>query len=581
MSDANAHGASQASTPAEDRPTISGHGGAHMVAAAQEYGIETLFTLSGAHIFPLYDAAVGGPAGYEAAGRDNAAALADGPMRLVDTRHEATAVFAAEGTAKLTRTPGFAAITAGPGVTNGISALASAYFNGVPMLVVGGRAPAFRWGTGALQEIDHVPLVAPVTKAARTFDDPATIGADTSALLAEAVAAHPGPVFADVPMDRFYTPAEAPAPHPVHLPRAVADAEDIGAIAALLAAAEHPVLILGSDVWTSGAELAARTFAEATGVPVIANGMARGILPRGHRLLVSRARGAAFSGADLVIVAGTPLDFRLGYGRFGDPPAPVVHLADALDQVSLHAEPRATAVGDLATTFAALTEAAEADGLGGADYTAWAQSLRATADAAIAADAALLSSDADPIHPARIYGELLPRLTDDTIVIGDGGDFVSFAGRFVEPTRPGRWLDPGPYGCLGTGLGYALAAGVAYPDDPCVLLLGDGAAGFSLMDVDTLVRHNIPTVMVMGNNGAWGLEKHPMRLLHTYDVAADLQPGLRYDEVVRALGGAGELVTRPGDIGPALDRALAAGAPYLVNVITDPEAAYPRSTTGL
>ncbi len=305
-----------------------------MVAAAQAYGVSTLFTLSGAHVFPLYDAAIGGTDGYAAAGRDNDAALRQGPIRLVDTRHEATAVFAAEGTAKLTRTPGFAAITAGPGVTNGISALTSAYFNGVPMLVVGGRAPAFRWGTGALQEIDHVPLVAPVTKMARTLDDPGTIGADTAEAFATAVAAHPGPVFVDVPMDRFYTPATAPTPTRVASAEVEPDPDDIARVAGLLATAERPLLILGSDVWMAGAETEARSFAELTGVPVITNGMARGVLPRGHRLLATRARSAAFAGTDLVIVVGTPLDFRLGYGRFGDPPAPVVHIADAADQVS-------------------------------------------------------------------------------------------------------------------------------------------------------------------------------------------------------------------------------------------------------
>jgi acetolactate synthase I/II/III large subunit len=165
-------------------------------------------------------------------------------------------------------------------------------------------------------------------------------------------------------------------------------------------------------------------------------------------------------------------------------------------------------------------------------------------------------------------------------VIGDGGDFVSFAGRFVEPQQPGCWLDPGPYGCLGTGLGYAMGARLSRPGAQVALLLGDGAAGFSLIDVDTLVRHNLPVVMVVGNNGIWGLEKHPMRMLYGWDVAADLQPQCRYDEVVKALGGAGELVTRPGDIGPALDRAFASGVPYLVNVATDPgpDAAYPRST---
>jgi len=166
-------------------------------------------------------------------------------------------------------------------------------------------------------------------------------------------------------------------------------------------------------------------------------------------------------------------------------------------------------------------------------------------------------------------------------VIGDGGDFVSFAGRFVEPARPGNWLDPGPFGCLGTGLGYAVAARLARPSAQVVLLLGDGAAGFSLMDVDTLVRHGLPVVIVCGNNGIWGLEKHPMRLLYGYDVAADLQPQCRYDQVAEALGAAGELVTTPDGLAPALRRAFDAGVPYLVNVATDPEVAYPRSTSGL
>ncbi|HCE61071.1 MAG TPA: hypothetical protein DER11_06810, partial [Janibacter terrae] len=196
-------------------------------------------------------------------------------------------------------------------------------------------------------------------------------------------------------------------------------------------------------------------------------------------------------------------------------------------------------------------------------------------------DRELLTSAVSPAHPARIYGELLPRLAEDAVVIGDGGDFVSWAGRFVEPQRPGGWLDPGPFGCLGAGLGAAIAARVARPSSQVVLLLGDGASGLSLMDVDTLVRHDLPVVIVMGNNSAWGLEKQPMQMLYGYDVAADLAPRTRYDQVVTALGGAGELVTDPAQIGPALDRAFAAGVPYLVNIVTDPQIPYPRSTTGM
>jgi acetolactate synthase I/II/III large subunit len=542
------------------------HGGIQAIEAAARHGADHLFTLSGAHIFPLYDAAVGGAGAVQGG--------TAGPLRLIDVRHEQTAVFAAEAMGKLTRVPGFAAVTAGPGVTNAVSAVAGAWVNGSPLVLIGGRAPDGRWGSGALQEIDHPPLLAPVTKAASTVHDPAAVGATVDAAFGLAGRAHRGPVFVDIPMDTLFTPAVPATPDPVSAPTPLTG--DLDRIAALLRAAERPVLILGSDVWADGADTAARAFADATGIPVIANGMARGILPPDHPLLVTRARGAAFAGTDLVMVVGTPLDFRLGYGAFGDPPAPVIHVADSPGQLAQHRDLAASAAGDLTGFFlqlgALLTEPVGADG--------WATGLRERARHAIAADAADLASDADPIHPARIYGELLPRLADNAVVIGDGGDFVSFAGRYVEPQRPGHWLDPGPYGCLGTGPGYAMAARLAHPSSQVVLLLGDGAAGFSLMDVDSLVRHDLPAVIVIGNNAGWNLERHPMRFLYGYDVAADLRP-TPYDDVVRALGGAGETITRPVDIGPALDRAFASGVPYVVNVMTDPEIAYPRSTTGV
>jgi len=352
-----------------------------------------------------------------------------------------------------------------------------------------------------------------------------------------------------------------------------------------LAAATRPVLVLGSDVWTGRAEVSALRLAEAVGAAVITNGMGRGVVPAGHLQLVTRARGAAFAGADLVVVIGTPLDFRLGYGQFGGKDgttaAQVVHVADSADQLATHAPLLAGVSGDLAALLDLLAERVPTLQGDRSEVDRWTRGLADTTRAAVAADAAMLTSTSDPIHPARIYGELNRRLEPDAVVIGDGGDFVSFAGRFVEPRRPGLWLDPGPFGCLGTGCGYAIAARLAHPQAQVVLLLGDGAAGFSLMDVDTMVRHRLPVVMVMGNNGVWGLEKHPMNFLYGYDVVADLTPQTRYDLVVTALGGAGEMVTRPQDIGPALDRAFASQVPYLVNVITDPAVAYPRTTTGI
>ena len=550
------------STPAEV------HGGILAVDVARRYGVETMWTLSGAHVFPLYDAAV----------------KSSQPLRLIDVRHEQSAVFAAEATAKLTRTPGLAVLTAGPGVTNGVSAVTSAWFNGSPVLVVGGRAPAFRWGTGSLQELDHPPLLAPVTKYAGTVDETARIGPAVDEALRLASMPHRGPVFLDVPMDVLYSRVPVSDTASASPTRLTPDPEAIAEIAQVLSESRHPVLVIGSDVWTDGAEDAARRAAETLGLPVITNGMGRGILPAGHPLLVTRARSVAFGRADLVIVVGAPLDFRLGYGVFGGrddaPPAAVVHIADSPGQVARHLELRAAASGDLTAAFDGVVDAWTALPRQPA-FEEWVAELRVASDVALAHDREVLDSDADPIHPARVYGELLPRLAEDAVVIGDGGDFVSFAGRFVEPRRPGCWLDPGPYGCLGTGLGYAMAARVARPQSQVVLLLGDGAAGFSLMDVDTLVRHQLPVVLVVGNNGMWGLEKHPMQFLYGYDVAADLQPALPYDAVVRALGGAGETVTVPGDLGPALDRALSAGVPYLVNVITDPAVAYPRTTTGV
>jgi acetolactate synthase I/II/III large subunit len=555
------------------------HGGAHAVAAARLHGVSTMFTLSGGHVFPLYDGAV----------------KADPPMRLVDVRHEQTAVFAAEATARLTRAPGLAVVTAGPGVTNSVSAITTAWFNGSPVVVLGGRAPDYRWGSGGLQEIDHPPLLAPVTKRAWTEHQAGAVGAAVDEAFRLATAPHRGPVFLDVAMEALFgdggpeLPAAAPggtAPAAVDGP----DPGDVEAIAGLLARASRPVLVLGSDVWLTGAEAAAREAACELRLPVVANGQGRGILPAGHELLVTRARAAAFGAADLVLVAGTPLDFRLGYGEFGgrdgNGPAQVVHVADSPGHLATHRALAASAAGDLTAFFTALATAVPtALRQAGAAAPPWAGTwlprLAAAARDAIAADQALLASDADPIHPMRVYGELARVLADDAVVIGDGGDFVSYAGKHLEPQRPGGWLDPGPYGCLGTGLGYAIAARVARPSAQVVLLLGDGAAGFSLMDVDTLVRHRLPVVMICGNNGIWALEKYPMQALYGYDVVADLQPGCRYDEVVRALGGAGETVTRPDALGQALRRAFDAGVPYLVNVITDPAVAYPRSTTGV
>lgn len=533
---------------------VEGHGGELALAALRAHGVREMFTLSGGHVFPLYDAAhrTGFP--------------------IYDVRHEQSAVFAAEAVAKLQRRPGLAVLTAGPGVTNGVSGLTSAYFNASPVLVLGGRAPQFRWGSGSLQEMDHLPLVAPVTKHAETVFGADDIPRAVSAALTTALTPHRGPVFLDFPLEAVFSVGDAELPPVTPVTPIEADPEEVTTAARLIAAASRPVIIAGSDVYAGDAVDALRAAAESLQVPVFTNGMGRGALPPEHPLAFAKARRVALKGADLVVVIGTPLDFRLAFGDFGD--ARVVHVVDAPSQRAGHVTPAAAPAGDLRLI---LTAFAEHPG-DRADHAGWIAELRTAEDAAKARDAEAMAADSDPIRPARVYGELRKVLAPDAITIGDGGDFVSYAGKYLEPAQPGTWLDPGPYGCLGTGLGYAMGARVSHPDRQICVLMGDGAAGFSLMDVESLARQRLPVVIVVGNNGIWGLEKHPMRAMYGYDVAADLQPGLRYDRVVEALGGAGETVEKAADLGPALTRAFDAGVPYLVNVLTDPADAYPRSS---
>lgn len=534
--------------------TVRGHGGHQALAALQGFGVTEMFTLSGGHVFPLYDAAV------------------DRGVRILDVRHEQTATFGAEAVAKLTRRPGLAVLTAGPGVTNGVSAITTARFNGSPLVVLGGRAPQGRWGAGSLQELDHVPIVASITKHATTSTAIGSVAADVHAATTAALTPHRGPVFVDLPLDVVFADGEAVVPAAV-VPRGPEpDPDEVRRAAELIATAERPALVAGGDVWWDGAWEALRAAVEALEVPTFVNGLGRGCLPADHPLAFSRTRGVLKSEADVVVVVGTPLDFRLSFGSFGD--AEVIHVVDHPDGRATHATLAAAPAGDLATILTAFADHAGPR----ADHGPWVRRLREAEDGARAADEPLLAADADPIKPTRVYGELRRALDRDAVVVNDGGDFVSYAGKYVESYQPGCWLDPGPYGCLGTGLGYAAAARVVHPDRQVCLLLGDGAAGFSLMDVDTLVRHDLPVVIVVGNNGIWGLEKHPMQMLYGYDVAADLQPAARYDEVVRALGGAGEVVRRPDELAPALGRAFDAGVPYLVNVLTDPSDAYPRSS---
>ena len=528
-----------------------GHGGLAITRALKALGVEHLFTLTGGHIFPILDGC-----------------HQDG-IRIIDTRHEQSATFGAEGYARLSRRLGVAAVTAGPGVTNAMSALAQASFNGAPLLALAGRAPSFRWGQGSLQEIDHVPFVDPLAPASTVTSTDGIAGAVVSAALA-AMTAPRGPRFLDFPLDVLFNNTDLTIEVPDAQRPTEPASDQIEAVARLLASAERPVIVAGSNVWLDRAETELLRVIEGAELPVFVNGQGRGCIPADHRLAFARARSKGLKEADLVIVAGTSLDFRLGFGQFGS--ARVVHLDS--DPTATHVDLAAAITGPLDRTLSALADAMQAAG----DTKAWIEALREAETAKRDQAQAELHASANPIHPMRIYGELVPLLDRDAIVIGDGGDFVSYAGREVPSYEPGCWLDPGPFGCLGVGPGYAMAARVLHPDRQVVVLFGDGAIGFAGTELETLVRLGLPVVCVVGNNGIWGLEKHPMRALYGYDVAADLRPGIRYDQMMEAFGGRGELVSEPDEVGPALRRAFDSGEPTLVNVITDPDIAYPRSS---
>ena len=515
---------------------MSVHGGRLVARTRASRGVSHLFTLSGGHLFSIYDG------------------CREEGIEVVDTRHEASAAWAAEGFAKATRRAGVCALTAGPGVTNAMSPLAGAQQNRSPLVALGGRAPEMRWGSGSLQEIDHVPFVSPLTKSAQTVKETSSIPELTAAAIDEALAQPSGPTFVDYPLDVVFQEADAEAPEAAErLTTGPADRADEAA--ALMAGAERPAIMAGTGLYWAYGEDELRALAEALQIPVFLNGMGRGCLPADHELYFSRARGKGLKEADVALVIGVPLDFRLGFGgSFGDDTR-IVSLDVEPSRLAATRQPQIELVGDIPATLAALREI---------------ETERRDAEREE------LTDDRAPLHPVRIYGELNQLLDRDAIVIGDGGDFVSYAGRFIQTYEPGAWMDPGPFGCLGAGPGQAIGAAKAHPGRQICLLLGDGAFGFSGLEFDTMARHNLPVVGIIGNNGIWALEHHPMKFLYGYSMAAELRQGTRYDEIAKAVGCESELVERPDQLRSALDRAFSSGKPTLINALTDPEVVYPR-----
>lgn len=534
-------------------PTITG---GHLVARAlKAEGIQAIFTLCGGHIIDIYDGCT------------------DAGIRIVDVRHEQAAAHAADAWTRLTGIPGCAVVTAGPGTTDTVTAVANAWRAQTPMLVIGGQGALKQAHMGSLQELDHVNLMKPITKFAGTVYHTERIPEMLGMAFRQAYSGRPGPVFVEIPRDVLDAAVEESAvvdPGRYRSPgKPSGDIKLVEQAAGLLTRAERPVVLAGSQVWHCRGVAELAKFVETAQVPVYLNGSARGALPANHPLLLVRSRREALARANVILVIGTPFDFRLGYGKRLAPDAKIIQVDLDAGELGHNRGVDVGIAGDAAAVLGQLTA-----GLGKpTSRQAWLDHLRAVEAKALEKDLPLLNSDAVPIHPLRLAREINDFLGPDTIFIGDGGDVVTISASVIHPRQPGHWLDPGPLGTLGVGMPFAIAAKIACPHKEALVLFGDGAFGFNGFEYDTALRFNLPVIGVVGNNAAWNqirfgqISKYGPERGNT----ANLLNLTRYDEVARALGGHGEHVTQPQDIRPALERARASGKPSCINVMIDPD----------
>lgn len=540
-------------------------GGQLVARVLRQAGVGHVFTLCGGHILPIYDGCL------------------DEGIAVIDVRHEQAAAHAADAYARLTRNVGVAMVAPGPGVTDAVTGVANAYAARSPMLLIGGAAPLGLRGLGALQEMEQVALLRPITKASLTVAETRQIPEVLTTAIRTALSGRPGPVFVEIPVDLLLATIEdrlAPIPTAyVHRPRAAADAEALGTLEGLLAGAERPVVMAGGGVYWDDAAAALAAFAERAGVPVFMNGAGRGSLPTAHPQAFAQARGMALGAADLVLILGAPLDFRLGYGRpptFAEAARVVMVDCDA-GELGRNRPLALGLAGDIGTILRQAVELVPKTMA--ARVAPWLAAVRAKETESRARLAAFCASDDMPISHYRLAAEIARVVGPDTTIVGDGGDVVGCASRIVPLQRPGQWLDPGPLGCLGVGPPFALTAKLLRPEQRVVLLAGDGALGLNGMELETAVRFRLPLVCVVGNDAGWGQIRNPQLSFYgeARAVATSL-PSTRYDLLAEALGARGALVTKPGEIGPALDKALGSNEVWCINVLLDP-AAYRKTGT--
>ncbi len=531
------------------------HGGRVVAQALRREGVQYVFTLCGGHVMSIYDGCL------------------DEGIGIIDVRHEQSAAHAADGWARVTGRPGVAIVTAGPGLTDAVTGVATAWRANIPMIVIGGQAPRAFQDMGGLQDMAHVDLMRPITKWAVSVPSAARLGEYVATAFRVATTNVPGPVFLEMPLDLLFdNVADGDVVQWEHSrteagvgpdPRYVARAFE------LLRGAERPVCLVGSQLFWSRRRDAYPEFVRTFGMPVYVNGQARGSLDPDDPHWFLQTRKDALRKADVVVIFGTPLDFRLGYGR-----ERVINPAAKLVQVDLDGRELGRnrpcdvgIIGDTGMVMEQLTALAREARWVPELSRGWLRELRELERQKWEALRPQLESDEVPLNPLRVCAEVDKLLTPDTIVIGDGGDFVGSAANVLRPRGFGHWLDAGPLGTLGAGPGYAMAAKLASPKSDVIIMYGDGAFGLNMMEFEACIRQKINIVGVIGNDAAWTQILRGQVQLYGPDrtPACKLAPS-RYDLMIEALGGHGEWVERPEQLRPALERALGAGKPAVVNV---------------
>lgn len=524
------------------------HGGELVARMLAAQGVKTLYTLCGGHIAPVYEGCL------------------NNDITVIDFRHEQAAGHAADAYARLTRNIGAAIVTAGPGVTDAVTAVANAYYARSPMILFGGAAPLGKRGRGALQEMPQTEMFQTFTKASFTVESTAEIPQKLADAFALALNGRPGPVFIELPFDVLFNAIDPPQiPGQVTAEPVPPPISAIQEMFQILRAAQKPLLIAGTQVYWDGASSALRDFTEQTGMPVFTNGGGRGTLAMTHPHCFKSVRGKALREADAVVIIGTPLDFRLKYGEGWGAGAKLIQIENDADELNHNREADVALVADSRLVLEALAE-----GLQGIRFDPWLQTVRDWEEKKRDQQAEWEALADVPVNHFRFGAEINQLLDENTIVVGDGGDIVSACAKVLDVTIPGQWLDPGPLGCLGVGAPFAIAAQQLFPEKRLLIINGDGSFGLNGFEFDTAVRFNLPIVSIVGNDAGWGQIRGPQLQMVGEEraIATRLAP-TRYDRIVAAMGGYGEHVEEPAEIGPALERAFASGKPACVNVALD------------